>query len=170
MIRRTLDTDQVVLSAAVLADTEGLDVVTLTRVAERLGVRQPALYRHVDSYDGLLRALGLRGRELLAERLSEAAVGLAGDYGGPAGMFHLYTHAWFKALLFLGSGAVIYACHHERCDNATATVPSSVPPLCAVRVPASTSRVRPTISFCSRANSCGPFHDSHSRKFFKIHC
>ena len=31
-----------------------------------------------------------------------------------AGMFHLYTHAWFKALLFLGSGAIIYACHHEQ--------------------------------------------------------
>ena len=34
--------------------------------------------------------------------------------GGDAGMFHLYTHAWFKALLFLGSGAVIFACHHEQ--------------------------------------------------------
>lgn len=33
---------------------------------------------------------------------------------GEAGMFHLFTHAWFKALLFLGSGAVIYACHHEQ--------------------------------------------------------
>ena len=31
-----------------------------------------------------------------------------------AGMFHLFTHAWFKALLFLGSGAVIFACHHEQ--------------------------------------------------------
>ena len=31
-----------------------------------------------------------------------------------AGVFHLFTHAWFKALLFLGSGAVIYACHHEQ--------------------------------------------------------
>lgn len=31
-----------------------------------------------------------------------------------AGMFHLFTHAWFKALLFLGSGAVIYSCHHEQ--------------------------------------------------------
>jgi len=31
-----------------------------------------------------------------------------------AGMFHLFTHAWFKALLFLGSGAVIYACHHQQ--------------------------------------------------------
>lgn len=33
---------------------------------------------------------------------------------GEAAMFHLYTHAWFKALLFLGSGAIIYACHHEQ--------------------------------------------------------
>jgi len=39
------------------------------------------------------------------------AVGLV---AGEAGMFHLFTHAWFKALLFLGSGAVIYACHHEQ--------------------------------------------------------
>jgi len=39
------------------------------------------------------------------------AVGLV---SGEAGMFHLFTHAWFKALLFLGSGAVIYSCHHEQ--------------------------------------------------------
>jgi NADH-quinone oxidoreductase subunit L len=31
-----------------------------------------------------------------------------------AGMFHLYTHAFFKALLFLGSGAVIHALHGEQ--------------------------------------------------------
>ena len=31
-----------------------------------------------------------------------------------AAYFHLYTHAFFKALLFLGAGAVIYACHHEQ--------------------------------------------------------
>jgi NADH-quinone oxidoreductase subunit L len=31
-----------------------------------------------------------------------------------AAMFHLMTHAYFKALLFLGSGAVIYGCHHEQ--------------------------------------------------------
>ncbi|HTT46528.1 MAG TPA: NADH-quinone oxidoreductase subunit L, partial [Pseudolabrys sp.] len=30
------------------------------------------------------------------------------------GMFHLFTHAFFKALLFLGSGAVILAMHHEQ--------------------------------------------------------
>ena len=79
MSRRTLDTDQVVSAAAALADEEGLDAVTLTRVANQLGVRQPALYRHVDSYDALVRLLGLRGREILAERLAAAAVGVAGD-------------------------------------------------------------------------------------------
>src|SRR5499427_4271137 len=31
-----------------------------------------------------------------------------------AGIFHLYTHAFFKALLFLGSGSVIVAMHHEQ--------------------------------------------------------
>jgi NADH-quinone oxidoreductase subunit L len=31
-----------------------------------------------------------------------------------AAIFHLMTHAFFKALLFLGSGSVIEACHHEQ--------------------------------------------------------
>src|SRR5262249_22795609 len=31
-----------------------------------------------------------------------------------AGMFHLVTHAFFKALLFLGAGSVIIAMHHEQ--------------------------------------------------------
>jgi NADH-quinone oxidoreductase subunit L len=39
------------------------------------------------------------------------AVGLL---AGEAGMFHLFTHAWFKALLFLGAGAIIFACHHQQ--------------------------------------------------------
>jgi len=40
-------------------------------------------------------------------------VGLGvGAYG--AGLFHLFTHAFFKALLFLGAGSVIHAMHHEQ--------------------------------------------------------
>ena len=37
-----------------------------------------------------------------------------GLLAGEAAMFHLFTHAWFKALLFLGAGAIIFACHHEQ--------------------------------------------------------
>jgi NADH-quinone oxidoreductase subunit L len=40
-----------------------------------------------------------------------AALG-AGAFG--AGIFHLFTHAFFKALLFLGAGSVIHAMHHEQ--------------------------------------------------------
>ncbi len=35
-----------------------------------------------------------------------------GAYG--VSMFHLFTHAFFKALLFLGAGSVIHAMHHEQ--------------------------------------------------------
>ena len=37
-----------------------------------------------------------------------------GLLAGEAAMFHLFTHAWFKALLFLGAGAIIFPCHHEQ--------------------------------------------------------
>ncbi len=72
-----------------VADSEGLDAVTLTRVARDLGASQPALYRHVGSYDDLIRALGLRGREILVRRLTGAGVGLAGDDAVRA-----MGHAW----------------------------------------------------------------------------
>ena len=39
------------------------------------------------------------------------AVGLAGTVSA---MYHLTTHAFFKALLFLGAGSVIHAAHHEQ--------------------------------------------------------
>ncbi|MEO8293142.1 MAG: NADH-quinone oxidoreductase subunit L [Actinomycetota bacterium] len=39
-----------------------------------------------------------------------AALGL-GEAGYSAGMFHLFTHAFFKGLLFLGAGSVIHAVH-----------------------------------------------------------
>jgi NADH-quinone oxidoreductase subunit L len=46
-------------------------------------------------------------------QLGYMMVGLA--VGGVAvGMFHLITHAFFKALLFLGAGSVIHGCHEEQ--------------------------------------------------------
>ena len=39
-----------------------------------------------------------------------AALGM-GEAGYPAAVFHLFTHAFFKALLFLGAGSVIHAVH-----------------------------------------------------------
>ncbi len=79
MPRGGLSRDRVVDVAASIADQDGLDAVNLTRVAKELGTSQPALYRYVDSFEDLLRALGLRAREMLASRLSDAAIGMAGD-------------------------------------------------------------------------------------------
>jgi NADH-quinone oxidoreductase subunit L len=39
-------------------------------------------------------------------------LGVAGSEGVGPGMFHLFTHAFFKALLFLGAGSVLHALHH----------------------------------------------------------
>ncbi|MGK0275438.1 MAG: AcrR family transcriptional regulator [Ilumatobacter sp.] len=87
--RTPLDHDTVVDAAAKLADIHGLDEVTLTSVAKQLGVRQPALYRHVESYQDLIRSLSLRGRKLLADSMAAAAIGVAGDDAVAA-----VGHAW----------------------------------------------------------------------------
>ncbi len=52
----------------------------------------------------------LLGRHYHGEGNAEYAI----YWGVGAAMFHLTTHAFFKALLFLGSGSVIHACHHEQ--------------------------------------------------------
>ncbi len=40
------------------------------------------------------------------------ALGVGSNIAWKAGLFHLVTHAFFKAGLFLGSGSVIHGCHH----------------------------------------------------------
>jgi AcrR family transcriptional regulator len=79
MPRRGLDTDQVVATAARIADAEGLPAVTLARVAGELGVRPPSLYNHVDGHPGLVRAVSLLAIRELTAALREAAVGRARD-------------------------------------------------------------------------------------------
>jgi AcrR family transcriptional regulator len=74
-----LDADRVVEVAAGIADADGLEAVTLARVAETLGVRAPSLYNHVDGRDGLRRAIALRGVNELTAALREAAVGRSGS-------------------------------------------------------------------------------------------
>ncbi|MDB5559259.1 MAG: NADH-quinone oxidoreductase subunit, partial [Enterovirga sp.] len=53
-----------------------------------------------------------------------------GAYG--AGIFHLFTHAFFKALLFLGAGSVIHAMHHEQDMRNMGALRSRIPFTAAV--------------------------------------
>jgi AcrR family transcriptional regulator len=95
MPRAGLDAQRVVDAAALIADAEGLDAVTLARVAGALGVRAPSLYNHVDGRAGLLRALALRGVRELTAALRDAAVGRAGAdaLGATARAYRAYAHA-----------------------------------------------------------------------------
>ena len=78
MPRAGLDTELVVAAAASLADAEGLEAVTLARLAGRLGVRAPSLYAHVGGLTDVRRRLGTRGARELAAVLQAAAAGRAG--------------------------------------------------------------------------------------------
>jgi AcrR family transcriptional regulator len=79
MPRAGLDDTAVVAAAAELADADGLDSLTLARVAATVGVRAPSLYSHVDGLEDLRRRVGARGARELAEVLGRAAQGRAGS-------------------------------------------------------------------------------------------
>lgn len=78
MPRAGLDPTAVVDAAARLADAEGLESVTLARVAAALGVRPPSLYAHIVSLEDLRRRVGARGAREIAVELGRAAAGRAG--------------------------------------------------------------------------------------------
>ncbi|MDQ6774707.1 MAG: WHG domain-containing protein, partial [Actinomycetota bacterium] len=77
------------------ADRDGLDAVTLARVAESLGVRPPSLYHHVNGHKGLMRAIALRGLSELTASLQRAALGRAGAEAlrATAHAYRSYAHA-----------------------------------------------------------------------------
>ena len=77
--RAGLDQAAVIAAAAVLADSEGLEAATLTRLAAQLGVRTPTLYHYVDGLAGLHRALALQGYRALGEAMGRAVMGRAGE-------------------------------------------------------------------------------------------
>ncbi len=60
-----------------MADEVGLSNVTLAALAGRLGVRQPSLYKHIDSMDALQRSMAIRAKTELADTLARATVGRA---------------------------------------------------------------------------------------------
>ena len=78
MARAGVDPEAIVTAAATLADSEGLDAVSVKRIAELLGVRPPSLYAHVDGIDDIVLRLGRRGLHEQASALSRAVEGRSG--------------------------------------------------------------------------------------------
>ena len=72
-----LDQATVVQAAVKLIDEEGLDQLTLGRLAERLGVRTPSLYNHIAGLPGLKHDLALYCLRDLLDRILRATVGIS---------------------------------------------------------------------------------------------
>jgi len=77
--RQGLSKAQVVDAAARIADAEGLDGVTVARVASELGIKAPSLYNHVAGRDDLIGELGVRALQELTAALTQASVGRSRD-------------------------------------------------------------------------------------------
>ena len=75
MPRAGLTESRVVDEAELIADEVGFSQLTLAAIAERLGVRQPSLYKHVDGIGALQRSIAVRAKVELGETLARAAVG-----------------------------------------------------------------------------------------------
>lgn len=79
MPRARLTRETVVREAAAVADEVGLDRLTLAAVADRLGVRLPSLYKHIDGLEGLRRDLAVLAVTELADAITTAAIGRTGQ-------------------------------------------------------------------------------------------
>ncbi len=71
-------------------------------------IKKILAYSTISQLGYMVAAFGLGALVLDGE------TGTAIQAGIGAAMFHLVTHGFFKALLFLGAGSVIHACHHEQ--------------------------------------------------------
>ena len=76
--RSNLTRQTVVQAAADLINVEGLEALSLGRLAKELGIRTPSLYNHVNGLPGLMQELSILNARSLADRLSEVAIGQSG--------------------------------------------------------------------------------------------
>lgn len=79
MPRIGLDLPTLLQTATDIADELGLEAVTLASVAQKLQIRSPSLYNHVNGLPDLRRHLAFRGLAMLKERFERALEGKDGD-------------------------------------------------------------------------------------------
>ncbi|GGQ14296.1 TetR/AcrR family transcriptional regulator [Streptosporangium pseudovulgare] len=89
MVRAGLTAERVTLAAAELADEVGLDHLTMSAVARRLGVKDASLYAHVRGLEDLRGRIALLGADEKTIRIAEATAGRAGKDALVA-----YADAW----------------------------------------------------------------------------
>ena len=76
--RARLDKNAVLQAAVDILNVEGVQALTLGRLAEKLKIKTPSLYNHVDGLTGLQQELAVMNARLLADHLGTAAIGKSG--------------------------------------------------------------------------------------------
>ena len=79
MSRMGLNLERILQAAAEIADSHGLDEVTLALLAKKLNVRSPSLYNHIEGLPWLRQQLACYGIKKLNSILTFAAVGRSQD-------------------------------------------------------------------------------------------
>ena len=73
--RAPVSRERVIIEAADVVDDVGLDNLTFSAVAARLGISVPGLYKHVVSIDAVRRDIAILGIEDLTDRITMATIG-----------------------------------------------------------------------------------------------
>ncbi|WP_030920614.1 TetR/AcrR family transcriptional regulator [Streptosporangium amethystogenes] len=129
MARAGLTADRVTLAGAELADEVGLDHVTMSAVARRLGVKDASLYVHVRGLEDLRGRIALLAADEKTIRIAEATAGRAGK----------------DALMAFANAWRTYA--HDHPGRYTATqIPTQIDPELAARAPGPRRAVELTYS------------------------
>lgn len=70
--------EAVIQAASDIADEKGLNNLSLKVVAEKLNIRTPSLYNHINCLDDLLRAVAHKGMRQMNEQMKQTAIGKTG--------------------------------------------------------------------------------------------
>lgn len=79
--KKNINLERVIDTAVTLADSHGIEAVTLARIAEELGIRVPSLYNYIAGLHGLHHEMRLWGLLQLGDSMRRAAVGRSGADG-----------------------------------------------------------------------------------------
>ena len=94
MPRAGLSAGRVVAQAERIIDEQGVQALTLSRLAAELGVAPPSLYKHVSGLDDVAQQVALRAIGSLADALAASVMGLAGRDAlvALAGAYRAFAH------------------------------------------------------------------------------
>ncbi|GEO26857.1 TetR family transcriptional regulator [Alicyclobacillus acidoterrestris] len=77
--RTRIDLPTILKAATEIVDSQGLESLGLATLAQKLGIRSPSLYNHIDGLPGLRIELAIHGCDLLNSVITRAAIGKSGD-------------------------------------------------------------------------------------------